>query len=125
MLNKRNTIALLPLAIALVGCSSGSDPVSYSVDVEPVLNKHCAECHLPGGDGDEASGFLVDSYSSVMNGTALGPVVVPGDPLSSSLYRLIAGKVDKSIQMPHTKEPMSEQEIAVVETWIEQGAQDN
>lgn len=125
MLYQRYTTVLLPLAIALGGCSPASDPVSYSADVQPVLKKHCAECHMPGGQGDEASGFIVESYSSVMNGTALGPVVVPGDAYSSSLYRLVSGKADKSIQMPHTKEPMTDEEIAVIETWIDQGAKDS
>jgi hypothetical protein len=124
MLNLHSAALLIPLTLAVAGCGSPAS-VSYSNAVAPVLKKHCAECHLAGGNGDQASGFLVTSYANVMKGTALGPVVVPGDPLSSSLYRLVAGKVDQSIQMPHTKDPMSEQEIALIETWIAQGAQDN
>jgi hypothetical protein len=52
-------------------------------------------------------------------------VVVAGDPLSSSLYRLVAGKVDPSIRMPHGKESLSQEEIATIEQWIEQGANNN
>ena len=44
---------------------------------------------------------MVDSYDSVMKGTKYGPVIVPGDSLSSSLYLLVAGKVHSSIWMPH------------------------
>ena len=57
-----------------------------------------------------------------MKGTKFGPVVVAGDPLSSSLYRLVAGKVDPSIRMPHGKEALSQEEILKIEQWIEQGA---
>ncbi|MCG8429050.1 MAG: hypothetical protein MI754_16965 [Chromatiales bacterium] len=86
------------------------------------MDKHCAECHMTGGEGANASGFIVESYETLMKGTKYGPVIVAGDPLSSSLYRLISGKVDKSIEMPHSKEPLSSGEIAMVENWINQGA---
>jgi hypothetical protein len=103
----------------------GESSVSFSNDVHPLLKTYCAECHVNGGDGQLASGFSVDSYASVMKGTKFGPVVVAEDPLSSSLYRLISGKVDPSIQMPHSREPMQVSEIALIEQWIEQGAMDN
>ncbi|MBB1127223.1 c-type cytochrome domain-containing protein [Thiospirillum jenense] len=114
--------ALVSVAL-LQGCDGTS--VSYTQDVQPILSKHCSECHLPGGQGEEASGFLVDSYTSVLKGTKHGPVVVAGDPLSSSLYRLISGRVDKSIQMPHSKEPLPVSEIELIEKWINEGAKDN
>jgi hypothetical protein len=99
--------------------------VSFTSDVKPLIDKYCTECHLPGGAGVEASGFVTENYESLMKGTKFGPVVVAGDPLSSSFYRLISGKVDPSIRMPHGKEALSEAEVAIVENWIAQGAQNN
>ncbi|MFD2111237.1 c-type cytochrome domain-containing protein [Thiorhodococcus fuscus] len=120
---KTSAIAL-PLAICLSAC--GQQPnVTFKKDVQPILKQHCAECHLKGGQGFNASGFLVESYESVMKGTKFGPVIVAGDPLSSSLYRLVAGEVDQSIRMPHGKDPISDAQIATIEQWIEQGAQNN
>lgn len=115
----------LPVVLMLAGCGQRAANVSYSHDVQPIISKHCVECHLKGGKGQAASGFLVESYDSLMKGTKFGPVIVPGDSLSSSLYRLIAGEVDKSIRMPHGKDPISNQEIATIETWITQGAKNN
>jgi hypothetical protein len=112
-------------ASLLVGCSAGPAPVSFKSEVKPLIDKYCTECHLPGGAGSEASGFITESYESLMKGTKFGPVVVAGDPLSSSFYRLIAGKVDPSIRMPHGKEALSAAEITTVENWITQGAQNN
>lgn len=122
----RMTSALLgvPLVLLLVGCDRQA-PVSFANDVQPIINKHCIECHMKGGKGNVASGFLVESYASVMKGTKFGPVIVPGDPLSSSLYRLVAGEVDQSIRMPHGKDPIPQQEIATIEAWIAQGAKNN
>jgi len=120
----------LPLApalsvILLVGCSAGPATVSFKSEVKPLIDKYCTECHLQGGAGATASGFVTESYASIMKGTKFGPVVVASDPLSSSLYRLVAGKVDPSIRMPHGKEALSQEEILKFEHWIEQGAQNN
>ncbi len=109
---------------AMTGCSFEKN-ISYQSDIKPILDKHCAECHLKGGTGTEATQFLIDSYDNLMKGTKFGPVIVAGDSLSSSLYRLVSGKVDKSIQMPHSKEPMPTTEITAIEKWIDQGAQNN
>ncbi|MES9988366.1 MAG: c-type cytochrome domain-containing protein [Candidatus Thiodiazotropha sp.] len=124
----RSTTLLLSSTLCtslLMGCSAGPAPVSFKSEVKPLVEKYCTECHLPGGAGAEASGFITDSYENLMKGTKFGPVVVAGDPLSSSFYRLIAGKVDPSIRMPHGKEALSEVEVATVENWITQGAGNN
>lgn len=110
------------MAVLLTACGSQGGAIGFDQDVKPILDQHCAECHRSGGDGAEKSGFLVDSYQAVMAGTKLGPVVVAGDALSSSLYRLVAGKVDASIRMPHNKSSLSSDQIATIEKWIEQGA---
>ncbi len=127
-MKKRSSILLASICgvaiVAITGCSSEKN-VSYKSDIKPILDKHCAECHLKGGTGTEATQFLIDSYDNLMKGTKFGPVIVAGDSLSSSLYRLVSGKVDKSIQMPHSKEPMPATEITAIEKWIDQGAQNN
>jgi hypothetical protein len=124
MMRKPYTIAI-PVALALVAGSCGPSPVGFTTDVKPILDRHCAECHLQGGDGTKASGFQVDDHRAVMAGTRFGPVVVPGDPLSSSLYRLVAGKVDPSIKMPHGREQLSDGEVQAIKDWIAQGAKEN
>jgi hypothetical protein len=119
------TFASAISALILVGCSTGPDAVSFKNDIKPVIDKYCAECHLQGGAGAEASGFETATYETIMKGTKFGPVVVASDPLSSSLYRLVAGKVDPSIRMPHGKEALSPEEILKIEHWIAQGAKND
>ncbi|MGD2136868.1 MAG: hypothetical protein PVJ66_02270 [Gammaproteobacteria bacterium] len=125
MINKRIYRAGTLAAIAMAAGCSKTPTVSFSTDVMPVLDRHCKECHEAGGAGTQRSGFAVDSYDSVMAGTKLGPMVVPGDPLSSNLYRLVAGEVDESIRMPHQKSALTDEEIEVISTWIAEGAPDN
>ena len=120
-INLAGCLAVVALA---TGCSK-SPSVSFASDVKPVLDKHCLECHKPGGTGTEKSGFSVESHATVMSGTKLGPMVVAGDPLSSNLYRMVDREVDKSIRMPHGESTLSQDERAIIKTWITEGALDN
>jgi len=125
----RKTLPLIAAAVAalLAGCGSEpmQPPISFKASIKPIVDQYCTECHLEGGKGSEKSGFRTDSYESLMKGTHYGPVVVAGNPLSSSFYRLVAGKVDPSIRMPHGKDPLSDGQIKAIEVWIEQGAKNN
>lgn len=123
------TLQVLALALpGLGGCDRGTDAgaVSYRQDVQPILDSYCAECHTGEGAGLEASGFSMASHEAVMRGTKFGSMIEPGDPLSSSLYRLVSGReIHPSIRMPHGQTGLTEAEIAVIEAWISQGAKDN
>jgi len=83
------------------------------------------ECHTADGAGTAASGLQITSYEALMKGTKYGPVIVAGNPESSTLYRLIAGLVDPTIRMPHGKEAIPDAEIKIIENWINQGAKNN
>lgn len=73
--------------LAAAGC--GREPVvSYQKDVVPILDRHCKYCHTPGQAGYVVSGFELGSYETLMEGTQFGPVVLPGDPLTSVLLML-------------------------------------
>ena len=99
--------------------------VSYADDVTPILHKHCAECHLPGQAGAEATEFMVDSYESVLSDTRFGPVVDPGSAKTSSLYNMVTGNTNLAVTMPHGRDPLSAEEIETIRVWIENGAVEN
>jgi hypothetical protein len=123
-LGTRIPAAVLSICIALVGCTSNQE-VSFHSDIQPILKSHCVECHSKGGIGFKKSGFRADSYQHVMQGTKYGPVIVPGSSTSSTLYRLIAGKTDPSIRMPYHRDPLPEEKVELIATWIDQGAKNN
>ena len=77
---------------------------------------------MPDMEGAQKSGFQIDSYASIMKGTKLGPVIVPGSAESSTLYRLVAHKANPRINMPHGKAPLTAGEIDTIRLWIDQGA---
>ena len=114
---------------ALGGCSEPSDkPVSFQKDLIPILKSSCAECHTPPkGEGYQKTGLAVGTYEELMKGTKMGPVIVPGQSLNSSLNRLIEGRpgVDPSIQMPHGKVKLPEAQLVLLRKWVDQGAKNN
>lgn len=99
--------------------------VTYADDVAPILHKHCAECHLAGGQGAVATGFMVDSYASVLKDDRYGPVVTAGSAKTSTLYNMVSGKDNLTISMPHNREPLSDEEIETIRVWIDNGAVEN
>ncbi len=115
--------ALALAVLLLTACAQRQ--VSFKADVQPILKKHCEECHREGGEGQQKSGLLLSSYESLMKGTRFGPVVKPGDNLTSVLVMLVEGRADPSIKMPHGRRPLSAEEIALVRGWVEQGARNN
>lgn len=116
----------------IAACGGGE--VSFSDDVQPILQASCVECHNQTGEGAVASNFSVVDYASVMKGTGFGPVVIPGSSISSTLYLVIAGKTSPEIRMPpHHNESLAEgrgaqlsaDQVETIARWIDQGARDN
>lgn len=114
-------------ALLLGGCDKAAEssaPVSFQEDVKPILEANCTSCHTNGGKGVEASGLDMSTHASLMKGTRFGPVIEPGDPVSSTLVLLLEGKADPSINMPHGEDPLPSEQIAIIKRWIAQGASD-
>lgn len=112
--------------VSLWGCQRAEEPeVSYNQDIRPILEANCLECHVAGTAGYEASGFSMESYEDLMRGTKFGAVIKPGDSFTSALIMLVEGRADPSIQMPHGKEPLTEEQVAALKAWVDQGAKDN
>ena len=120
---KITSLCLFPLVMTACG---GEPAVSFSQDVQPIINQHCIQCHEAGGQGEVASGLNLTSYENVMKGTNAGPMVIAGDVEGSNLLVLMEGRADPSISMPHgDNEPVSKEDIQTIRSWIGQGAKNN
>lgn len=109
--------------LALAACAPSG--VSYNKDVQPILAKNCAECHTPGRKGFEASGLDTTGYQALMKGGKFGPLIKPGDALTSALNMLVEGRVHASIQMPHGREKLPAKDIEILKVWVNEGAKNN
>ena len=127
----RYILLVVSISFFSTGCSL---PVSYNKDINPILVANCLKCHDGSGEGSSTSGFNVQTYNSVMEGTKYGPVIVPGSSASSSLYRMVAHEVDPKIQMPPhhdeglakgREDALTQRQIEKIAKWIDQGAKNN
>ena len=118
-------IAVAVVLPAIPAFGAGERPVSFEQEVMPVLERRCAECHQPGGEGYEASGLDLTSYEGVMAGTKYGPMVVPGQPYTSNLMVLLEGRAAPELRMPHNQAPVRDCYVKIIRQWIAEGAKDN
>lgn len=93
------------------------EPVSFSAEVMPILEKYCWECH---DDENTELGLRLDSYEGVMAGSDYGTVIEPGDPAGSLLIDMV-----ESGDMPEEGDPVTPEELEVIKTWIAEGAENN
>jgi hypothetical protein len=105
-----NYAVLLPPAI--------SRQVDFLSDVQPLLRKHCFECHAA---GNEEGGLNLGIRERALEGGDHGPVLVPGDGANSRLVQRVAS-LDKQDQMPPDAKPLGREEVGLLRAWIDQGA---
>jgi hypothetical protein len=110
-------------ALALAACAPSG--VSYNKEVQPILAKNCSECHVAGQKGFTASGLDTTSYQALMKGGKFGPLIKPGDSLTSALNMLVEARVHASIQMPHGREKLPAKDIEILKVWVNEGAKNN
>ena len=120
----------LSLLLASSSSAFADDAVSFKRDVEPILNKHCVQCHMVGTELGNFSLYPDPRGNMVgMQSTQCGlNLVEPGEPDRS--YVLIKmldtqGAVGgKGLRMPWEYD-LRKADIDVVRRWILQGAADN
>ena len=98
---------------------SAASPVSFSRDVQPVLNQNCISCHRP----EKRKGKLdLTSFAAIAAGGKDGAVFVPGKPADSPLVTQVSGETP---EMPNKGDPLTAAQVDVLARWVEQGAKDD
>lgn len=120
------SIAIFPLGIglALQGAlatdttgPAADGPVSYARQVAPIFQANCVDCH--GGETTEVELDLT-TYEGVMTGSEYGTVIEAGDPDASLLLDMVTAG-----EMPQEADALEDEQIGLIRTWIQQGAQNN
>lgn len=117
-------VALLLVAVVAVlkigsinAASQTKTQVSYSQDVQPILESRCGNCHF----GEFTSAELhMDTYESLLAGSENGPVIVAGNAKKSLLVQKIS-----SGEMPKRGPKLTPAQVQIIVDWINAGAQDN
>ncbi len=101
------------LSDGAVGPPKPIDPtvqISLANDIQPIFTSKCVSCHGGSRDPDLSVG---NTYSSMSSG---GFITNPADYAETELYKKLEGT--------HAGR-MSDEEMQLLVTWLEQGAQDN
>ena len=93
--------------------------VSFSEQIEPILDTHCWKCHGP--TGRARAGLRLVSQDDFERVLDEHPVVSSGAPDRSELFDVITLPRDDDDAMPPSGPGLSSEEIALVRLWIEQG----
>jgi WD40 repeat protein len=102
--------------------SSSSSKVSYYRQIRPILQANCQGCHQP---AKKKGGYIMTDFKLLLaGGDNEGAAIAPGHADKSSLLKMITPQ-DGEVRMPKGKAPLLDNEVALIKTWIEQGAEDD
>ena len=97
-----------------VAASAGADrnqAEEFHGKILPLLQENCFRCH---GE-KEKGGLKLDSRDRLLD------AAIPGDPMKSELIVRLRSH-DEDERMPPTGDPLTKNQIALLEDWIERGA---
>ena len=87
--------------------------------IYPVLEEKCITCH---NENRAYGGLNMNAFESMMEGGNSGSGIQKGKPYESLIYKRISFPQDHPKFMPPAGVPMSYDQIAILEWWIDKGA---
>ncbi len=116
MYRKLNLVLILAV---LSSVASAQAAVDYVKEVKPILARNCYKCH---GATEQKGELRLDTAALALKGGERGAVIVPGKSSESLLVQAVRGVAPKLKQMPLKMSALTEEQIAVIAKWIDEGA---
>src|SRR5215217_6674951 len=110
-------LIILFFSTSICLAQSPSRPVNFKDDIYPLLERRCFECHQ---GKDAESGYRLDLREEILGQTNGQPLAILGDSAKSEIIKRITA-TDKSRMPPKGNKGISENEIALLRAWIDQG----
>jgi WD40 repeat protein len=103
----------------LLAFAAPAAPVSFQKEIAPLLQRRCASCH----DAESNKGkYRLDTFARMMKpGDSDQAPIVAAKPADSQLISLLH-EANAEDRMPQKADPLPENEIALIERWIAEGA---
>jgi hypothetical protein len=95
-----------------------TEAVSFEKEIQPILGKKCSTCH---SGSVQKNRFDVSTLESLVRGGKSGPGIVAGQSHNSRLVQH-AGRTLAPFMPPLEEEDLTQQELALIKLWIDQGA---
>lgn len=103
----------------MIALPTGNESVSFARHIAPLLVENCSGCHFR--PGQVRGGLNFTLFTGLMDGGDSGPAVNPGSGSQSLLIGKLKGTAGGA-QMPMGRNPLTDEQIAVIEKWIDEGA---
>ena len=113
------TLVIISATIGITSCNS-EPTIDYSTQVKPILNKNCLACH--GGVRKQAGLSFLFEEEALAELESGNYAIVPGNAKQSEMIRRLTLE-DPELRMPFEHDPLTDSEIELLTTWIEQGAE--
>ena len=110
---------LMGAVFPVSGLGGDAKPVSYYHEIVPLLKRSCTGCHHPGKLKGELD---LSTYAAFQKGGKHGAVFQAGKPDGSRVLEEIGGEEPN---MPKEGDPLTKEEVALFERWIQEGAGDD
>ena len=103
-------------------CSLASaEEVDFVHQIAPILREHCADCHL---EDKKKGGFSMNARADLLAGSENGKVLELGKMKAADSYFIEVLKTDdEDILMPSKGDRVPPEKIALLEKWIDEGAE--
>jgi hypothetical protein len=119
------TIILRLLSAPALWSPVTADEIDFNRDIRPILSDNCLSCH--GFDkSSRKAGLRLDEREGATADLGDGLVaILPGHPeMSALMHRVRAKDIDEVMPPPDShKKPLSEDQVALLDRWIAQGAE--
>ena len=104
----------------IASAAEDTKQVSFQKDIAPLLQRRCTACHC---EESAKGGYRLDSFALLQKaGDSGDATVVAGKAQASALFKLLTAK-NPDDRMPQKADALPADEIALVERWLNSGAQ--
>ena len=104
--------------LVVIPAATGKETVSFSRDIAPLLISNCNGCHYNGTRN--SGGLQFNAFAGLIKGGDSGVALKPTKPEESLLIKKLRGT--EGARMPMGRSPLSDEQIQLVATWIQEGA---
>ncbi len=114
---------LVSAALFMTTAPAVAAGISFNHDVRPILSDNCFACHGPAED--RGGDLRLDVREDAIADRGGYAAIVPGKPGESEiLRRILSTDPDEVMPPPRAKKhKLSDKQLAILERWIEEGAQ--
>lgn len=110
-------LPILALSLAAFSVANAVEEPNYDEHIKPIFRQHCLKCH---GDDKQKADLNLQNYESTMRGGSGGEAIAAGRSSQSLLFDIITDP-DDDARMPPNKPPIPQDQIDVIQKWIDTG----